>query len=90
MLMSNSSSKSEIIRSTILELLTPRLSRSRFRRNGVDASTQLLEVGLIDSKDLLDIILEVEERCAVEFDAERIDFESGLTLGSLISAFATS
>jgi acyl carrier protein len=89
MLMSNSSSKSEIIRSTILELLTPRLSRSRFR-NGVDASTQLLEVGLIDSKDLLDIILEVEERCAVEFDAERIDFESGLTLGSLISAFATS
>ena len=87
MLMSNSSSKSEIIRSTILELLTPRLSRFR---NGVDASTQLLEVGLIDSKDLLDIILEVEERCAVEFDAERIDFESGLTLGSLISAFATS
>jgi hypothetical protein len=53
-----------------------------------DASTQLLEVGLIDSKDLLDIILEVEERCAVEFDAEHIDFELGLTLGSLISAFA--
>jgi acyl carrier protein len=74
--MSNSSSKSEIIRSTILELLTPRFSQSGFR-NGVDASTQLLEVGLIDSKDLLDIILEVEERCAVEFDPEH-------------SAFATS
>jgi acyl carrier protein len=89
MLMSNSSSKSEIIRSTILELLTPRLSRSGFR-SGVDVSTHLLEVGLIDSKDLLDLILEVEERCAVKFDPEQINFETGLTLGSLISAFATS
>lgn len=89
MLMSNSSNKNEIIRSIILELLRPRLSRSGFR-SGVDASTQLLEVGLIDSKDLLDIILEVEERCAVKFDPEHMNFESGLTLGNLISAFATS
>jgi acyl carrier protein len=88
MLMSNSNSKSEIIRTTILELLSPRLSLSGLK-NSIDASTQLLEIGLIDSKDLLDIILEVEERCAVEFDPEHIDFEAGLTFGSLITAFAT-
>jgi acyl carrier protein len=88
MMMSNPNTKSEIIRTTILELLSPRLLRSGLK-DGIAASTQLLEIGLIDSKDLLDLILEVEERCAVEFDPEHIDFEAGLTFGSLISAFAT-
>jgi len=87
--MSDPSSKSEIIRSTILAMLTPRLSRPEVGERGIDASTQLVELGLIDSTDLLNIILEVEERLAVEFNPEYIDFESGLTLGSLVSAFAT-
>jgi acyl carrier protein len=86
MAMSNSSSKSEIIFSTILEILAPRLSQLKLRE-GVDASTQLLEVGLTDSTDLLDVILEVEHRCAVEFDPLRIDFEEALTFGNLVSAF---
>jgi acyl carrier protein len=86
MAMSNSSSKSEIIFSTILEILTPRLSRLKLG-GSVDASTQLLEVGLIDSTDLLDVILEVEHRCAVEFDPMRVDFEGTLTFGNLVSAF---
>jgi acyl carrier protein len=81
MSMSNSISKSEIIRSTILAILTPRLE---FSDGGIDALTQLLEV---DSNDLLDIILEVEERCGVEFNPEHINFVTGITLGSLISAF---
>lgn len=84
---SNSTSKSEIIFSTILEMLTPRLSRHNVK-GGVDASTQLSEVGLTDSTDLLDIILEVERRCAVEFDPMRVDFEETLTFGKLVSAFA--
>jgi acyl carrier protein len=88
MSMSSSNSKSEFIFSTILEVLTPRLSGLELKR--VDASTQLLEVGLIDSKDLLDIILEVEQRCAVEFDPTRISFDGALTFGSLVTAFATS
>ena len=86
--MSSSNSKNEIIFSTILEMLKPRLSR--VNAGGVDASTQLLDVGLVDSKDLLDIILEVEQRCAVEFDPTRISFEGPLTFGSLVTAFAVS
>jgi acyl carrier protein len=89
MAMSSSTSKNEIIFSTILEMLAPRLSRLPRRGGGVDASTQLLEMGLIDSKDLLDIILEVEQRCAVEFDPTRIDFEGNLTFGNLVSAFTS-
>jgi acyl carrier protein len=85
---SNSGSKSEIIRSTVLTVLASRLVGRSFGGK-VDASTQLLELGLIDSKDLIDIILEVEERCAVEFDPAHIDFESGLTLGGLINAFVS-
>jgi acyl carrier protein len=89
MAMSASNGKSEIICRTLLALLMPRLSRSDFRGD-IDASTRLLALGLIDSTDLLDIILEVEERCAVAFDPERVDFEENLTFGTLVSAFATS
>lgn len=82
-------SKNEIILRTILEMLTPRLSRPELW-GGVDASTRLSEVGLIDSTHLLDIILEVEHRCAVEFDPTRVDFQGALTLGSLVGAFTPS
>jgi acyl carrier protein len=88
MAISNSNSKSEMIFSTILEMLTPKLSQLKLR-GGVDVSTELVEVGLIDSVDLLDIILEVEHRCAVEFDPTRLDFEGTLTFGNLVSAFTT-
>jgi acyl carrier protein len=90
MSVSNSSSKTEIVRSTILATLAPRLSRPGFVDGDIDASTPLYELGLIDSKDLLDIILEVEERCGVAFNPEHIDFETGITLGSLIRAFTAT
>lgn len=48
---------------------------------------RLLEVSLIDSTLLLDTILEVETRCGVQFNPERIDFETGVTLEALINAF---
>jgi acyl carrier protein len=89
MAISNSDSKSELIYGTILAMLGPRLSRSHFRGD-INASTQLLQLGLVDSTDLLDIILEVEQRCAVAFDPERVDFEENLTLGTLVAAFAVS
>jgi acyl carrier protein len=88
MAMAKANSKSEVIFSTILEMLTPRLARLNLG-GGVDTSTQLAEVGLTDSTDLLDIILEVEHRCAVEFDPTRVDFEGSLTFGNLVSAFTT-
>jgi len=75
------------IRSTILELLPQGRGHSLLRNGSLDPSIKLLEVGLIDSTRLLDIILEVETRCGVEFNPSSIDFETGLTLGGLIGAF---
>jgi acyl carrier protein len=84
--MSDPISKHDAIRSTILAMLPAGRARSQ-ADGGIDASTRLLEVGLIDSARLLDIILEVESRCGVEFNPERIDLETGVTFGSLIGAF---
>ena len=36
----------------------------------------LIELGLVDSQALLDVILEVEQQSGCLFDAERIDFET--------------
>ena len=79
-------SKSDIIRSTILAML-PGRAHSKVRDGGIDGSTHLLQLGLIDSTGLLDIILEVETRCGVQFNPEHINFETGITLASLTSAF---
>jgi len=87
MSMLGTNNKGEIILKTILEML-PRISGPEFK-GGADASTQLFDVGLLDSTHLLDIILEVEQRCAVKFDPTRVEFEGALTLGNLVSAFTT-
>ena len=78
---------SDNVRDTILSLLGSLPSRLDLKESDGSASAKLLEEGLIDSKNLLDIILEVEMRCAVTFNPERINIEQGLTLGSLITAF---
>lgn len=78
--------KRQIVFGAIVEMLTARLSPAALA-DGVDESTRLIEVGLIDSTHLLDVILEVEQRCAVEFDPTRVDFAGALTVGSLVSAF---
>ena len=65
-------SKSDIVRSTILAMLLP--PERPHNDGGIDDSTHLLKVGLTDSKGLLDIILEVEKRCGVQFNPELIDF----------------
>lgn len=78
---------SDNVRDTILSLLGSLPSRLDLKESDGSASAKLLEEGLIDSKNLLDIILEVEMRCAVTFNPERINIEQGLTLGSLVTAF---
>jgi acyl carrier protein len=85
--MSNSNSKSDIIASTVLALLQPKIPGLDPANSSLDGSIKFLELGLIDSKDLLDIILEIEDRCAVAFNPEGVDFEVGLTLSGFISAF---
>jgi len=51
-----SMSNSDVIRHTILAMLPAARARSQLGNGGIDASTKLLSVGLVDSKDLLDII----------------------------------
>jgi len=77
-----------------LTLLTDALAR-RLRQNGrttsqIDPDTDLIELGLIDSQALLDIILEVEQGSGRMFDADGMDFESGVTLRRLAAAFTAA
>jgi acyl carrier protein len=68
-------------------MLPPGRARPESKDGGINDSTRLLEIGVIDSARLLDIILEVESRCGVEFNPEHIDAETGITFGALVSAF---
>jgi acyl carrier protein len=78
--------------SPALPLLSAALAK-RLRKDGrgstkLDPDTDLIEYGLIDSQALLDMILEAEEGSGLQFDAEGMDFESGVTLRRLAAAFA--
>lgn len=77
----------EAVRSTVLRALMRKLSAAGRDSGSVDDGSKLLELGLIDSEDLIEIILEVEEQCECQFDPEGIDLESGLTLAGLIGSF---
>jgi hypothetical protein len=75
-----------------LALLTDALAR-RLRQDGrttprIDADADLIELGLVDSQALLDMILDVEQGSGRLFDADGMDFERGVTLRRLAAAFA--
>lgn len=77
-----------------MALVTEALAR-RLRQEGrsmprIAPDADLIELGLVDSQALLDIILDVEQQSGCLFDAERIDFETGMTLRHLAAAFADS
>ena len=77
----------ETVRSTILRALASKPSAARYGAREIDEECNLVELGIIDSEDLVDIILEVEEQCRCEFNPEAVNMENGLTLRSLVSAF---
>lgn len=54
---------------------------------GIDADADLIELGLIDSQALIDMILDVEQVSGRMFDADDMDFENGVTLRRLAAAF---
>ncbi|HTB48388.1 MAG TPA: hypothetical protein VK741_32535 [Acetobacteraceae bacterium] len=75
-----------------LALLTDALTR-RLRQDGraalrIDADADLIELGVLDSQALLDMILDVEQGSGQMFDADGMDFERGVTLRRLAAAFA--
>ncbi len=73
-----------IVRETLLQ----RLTAAGFPASELGDGTKLFELGLIDSEDLVEVILEVEERCQCEFDPTAIDLEGGLTLAGFTRSFA--
>jgi hypothetical protein len=78
--------------SSLLRLLNDALER-RLRQDcrntvRIDADTDLIERGIVDSQALLDMILDAEAGSGQMFDAEGMDFESGVTLRRLAAAFA--
>lgn len=83
------------IRAALLDILKPRLSEietgSTPGKTGdsgdLSARDASADLGLIDSSDLLDVILDVEQRCCVIFNPERISFDSVLSLETLVDAF---
>lgn len=81
----------DLVDDVVLKILTAalmrKLSAAGVPATGIDEKTSLLDVGVIDSQAILDLILEVEEGCGREFDPVRVDFESGITLGKLSGAF---
>jgi acyl carrier protein len=79
--------ENEAVRSTVLRAVVRKLSVAGRERSDIGERTKLLELGLIDSEDLIEIIIEVEEQCGCEFDPSEMDLETGLTLGGLVGAF---
>ncbi len=74
------------IRKLVLAALAPKLAAAVATAIIAD-DTNLTELGLIDSADLMEVIVWVEEKGKMEFDPDRIELENGVTLQSLINAF---
>ena len=77
-----------------LALLTDALAL-RLRREGrtaarIDPDADLIQMGLVDSQALLDMILDCEQGSGQMFDADGMDFESGVTLHRLAAAFTAA
>jgi len=75
----------DTIRQMILGVLAPKLAEAG--APPIDDDTNLVELGLVDSADLLEVIVLVEEEAGCEFNPEGLDLESGLTLRQLVGAF---
>ena len=79
--------ENELIRSTVLRAVARKLGAAGHERTDIDVGSKLLELGFIDSEDLIEIIFDVEAQCGCEFDPQELDLGTGLTLGALIGAF---
>lgn len=71
----------------LLNTVRTQIERNRGVPNDLDAGTELLAQGIVDSQELLDIILQVEQISGRDFDIERLDIEQGLTVARLAEAF---
>jgi acyl carrier protein len=73
------------IRELIVSRLAPKLAQIGV--HALEDDTDLAGLLIADSADLLDLIISVEEKAAVEFNPDGLDIEQGLTLAQLVNAF---
>lgn len=73
------------IRDTILAFLAPKLAA--IGSTAVDHDANLMGAVLIDSAELLELVIWVEESVEIEFNPDGLNLEDGLTIRQLISAF---
>jgi acyl carrier protein len=71
----------------LADVLAQRLREEGHSVARIDPDADLIELGLVDSQALLDVILDVEQASGRMFDADGMDFESGVTLRRLAAAF---
>jgi acyl carrier protein len=71
----------------LADVLAQRLREEGHSVTRIDPDADLIELGLVDSQALLDVILDVEQASGRMFDADGMDFESGVTLRRLAAAF---
>ena len=74
------------IRELIVRRLAPKLAQIGIHT--LQDDTNLAELLIADSADLLDVIVFIEEQAVVEFNPDGLDIEQGLTLAQLVSAFS--
>jgi len=78
----------DLVRELILGILAPK--RVQIDLPVIDDDTNLTALGMIDSADLLEVIVLVEEQAGLVFQPEGLDLETGLTLRQLIGAFVNA
>jgi acyl carrier protein len=73
------------IRDSILGFLAPKLAE--MGSAAIDHDANLMGSLLIDSAELLELVIWVEENVQIEFNPDSLNLEDGLTIRQLISAF---
>ena len=73
------------IRDSILDFLRPKLGQMGSAEIHDDAN--LMGSVLIDSAELLELVIWVEENVQIEFNPDSLNLEDGLTIRQLIGAF---
>jgi acyl carrier protein len=74
------------IRATVIAALQRKLDHGLSSTEFGDEA-DLVSLGLVDSVDILDVLLEVEATLGTEFDPDRLNFEGGLTVRKLVAGF---
>ena len=79
------------LREMVLDAIAHKIDAAGLNRQEFDDSIDLLQSGLIDSFDFLDLISEIEQRSGIEIDLAKLDENNFTTLrGFMTKALGVS